>query len=234
MVTHPTMSDFFGVLDRWRHFPAFPLEPRSEVLFALFLPGVLKDCVGAQVKSEIIPQFPLKHESTNQSDKVDFFALSKDGDCVFLIELKTDVSSRREEQDEYLTRAANKGMGKILYDLKSIVQASTEKRKYYHLLSALSELDLISLPDDLKSKIYPENSRGLKSAIDEISIPNSPRIEVVYIQPRRTCRDKPGEGHHYIYFDELADSVESKGVMGGLFAVYLRKWITDPAKHPPR
>ena len=234
MVTHPTMNDFFGVLDRWRHFPAFPLEPRSEVLFALFLPGALKDCVGAQVKPQIIPQFPLKHKSTNQSDKVDFFALSKDGECVFLIELKTDVSSRRKEQDDYLTRAAKKRMDKILYDLKSIVQASTEKRKYYHLLSALSELGLISLPDNLKSEIYSENSGDLKSAIDEISIRNSPRIEVVYIQPRRSDQDKSGEGHHYIDFDGLADSVETKGVMGGLFAGYLRKWITDPTIHPPR
>ncbi len=234
MKTHPNMNDFFSVLDRWRHFPAFPLEPRSEVLFALFLPGALEDCINAIVKPRIIPQFPIKHESTNQSDKVDFFALSKDGKCAFLIELKTDVSSRRTEQDVYLARAAKKGMDNILYDLKSIVQASTEKRKYYHLLSALSELDLISLPDNLKSEIYSGNSGALKSAIDEISILNSPRIEVVYVQPRRSDQDKSGDGQHYIDFDELADSVGSKGDMGGLFADYLRKWITDPAIRPPR
>ena len=36
MTAHPTMNDFFNRLDHWRHFPAFSLEPRSEVLFTLF------------------------------------------------------------------------------------------------------------------------------------------------------------------------------------------------------
>ena len=131
VATHPTMNDFFGLLDKWRHFPAFPLEPRSETLFALFLPMVLRDSksVGVKVKPQVIPQFPLKHDCNNQSDKVDFFALSEDGQRGFLIELKTDMDSRRETQNNYLTRAVEKDMDEILNDLKKIVQSSTEEKE---------------------------------------------------------------------------------------------------------
>ena len=237
MTAHPSMNDVFQRLDKWRHFAGFPLEARSEVLFAVFLPTVLEAHFkkeGIKIKPQVIPQFPLKREDSNQSNNVDFFALSEDGEKGFLIELKTDVSSRRTQQDEYLTSAAKKCMDKILCDLKSIVQASTEKKKYYHLLNALCELDLISLAENLESKIYPENSRGLKNAIDKISILNSSRLVVVYVQPREHCDDKPDDKHHYLYFDEFADYVESQGDMGGLFAGYLRKWIEDPAEQPPR
>ena len=238
MATHPTLNDFFGLLDKWRHFPAFPLEPRSEALFALFLPTVLQEskCVGVEVKPQVIPQFPLKHDCNNQSDKVDFFALSEDGQRGFLIELKTDMDSRRETQDDYLTRAVEKDMDKILCDLKKIVQSSTEKRKYFYLLNALSELGLIKLQGDLKNMIYPSNVRGVNGRIGEIEILKSSKFmpEVVYVQPYQSEEDKPDdERFHYIYFKEFADCVENQGNMGGLFAGYLRKWIEDPANKPP-
>ena len=233
MTTRPDINDLFNRLDKWRHFPAFPLEARSEVFFALFLPTVLEHRFKTGFKSQVIPQFPLKHEDSNQSDKVDFFALSEDGKRAFLIELKTDVSSRRTEQDDYLEDAITTGMDDILRGLKSIVQATTEKKKYFHLLSTLSELGLICLPDNLKNEIFPENSSGLESSIDEIGIlDESPRLEVVYVQPRQHKDDEPDK-HHYIYFKEFAEIVESQGDMGGLFAGYLRKWEKDPAKHPP-
>ena len=44
----------------------------------------------------VIPQFPLKKTTNNQSDKVDFLTLSKDGGRAFLVEIKTDMGSRRE------------------------------------------------------------------------------------------------------------------------------------------
>lgn len=235
MATHPSMNDFFQRLDKWRHFPAFPLEPRSEVLFAPFLPTVLEKskCVGVKVKPLIIPQFPLKHEDSNQSDKVDFFVLSECGKRAFLIELKTDMASISEGQECYLKRAAKKSMTEVLEDLKKIVQATTQKQKYYHLLEALSELCLIQL-GDVKSKIYPKVVSGVSKLIDDICILETPsKLEVVYIQPR-PCEEKNVEGFKYIYFYELADIVEKQGDMGGLFAGYLRKWIDDPAKSPPR
>ena len=242
-----SMSSLFSLLDKWRHFPAFPLEARSEVLFALFLPTVFeahfkKD--GVKIKPQMVPQFPLRQnrldprtqKRTNHSNNVDFFALSEDIECVFLIELKTDMNSWRKEQDCYLKMASKMHMRDILEDLKSIVQASKEKRKYYHLLSALCELGLISSTDNLKSEIFAEKPRVMKNTIDKIRILKSPALKVVYVQPRKPgSEDKQTlvDGFHYIYFDEFAEIVEKQGDMGGLFAGYLRKWKEDPAKYPP-
>ena len=241
MTPHPSMNDLFVLLDKWRHFAAFPLEARSEVLFALFLPTVLeahfkKD--GVKIKPQVIPQFPLKHEGSNQSNNVDFFALSDNGERGFLIELKTDMASIREGQECYLKRAAGKCMADILSDLKEIVQATDEKKKYYHLLNDLSDLGLIKLPENLEGMIYPGSVRGVNSCIGDIYVPEFEwKPEVVYVQPRKPmCKDKQPkvEGFKYIYFDEFAEIVESQGNMGGLFAGYLRKWIEDPAERPPR
>ena len=238
MAKHLGMEDFFGLLDKWRHFPAFPLEPRSETLFALFLPMVLRDSksVGVKVKRHIIPQFPLKHDKSNQSDKVDFFALSEDGNKGFFIELKTDMKSRRKGQDCYLKKAVKKGMDEILCDLKKIVRASNEKQKYYYLLDTLSELGLIKLNNDLKVKIFPKTVSGVSKCIEAICVVNpSPScLEVVYIQPRKSKDDKrDDERFHYIYFKEFADCIKNQGDMGKMFAGYLKKWIEDPANQPP-
>ncbi len=234
MKTHPSMNDLFGLLDKWRHFPAFPLEPRSEMLFALFLPTVLKahfEKDGVKIKPQVIPQFPLRQnrldprtkKRTNHSNNVDFFALSEDGNTGYLIELKTDMSSRRGDQDNYLSMATEKRMDEILCELKEISDASTQQMKYHHLLYALCELNLIKLPSD---------SKEVSNLIKGVRVPNLPfKPEVVYIQPRKCKEDKR---FHYIYFDEFAEIVESQGDMGGLFAGYLRKWTTDPATHPPR
>lgn len=227
MTAHPDINDLFGLLDKWRHFAGFPLEARSEVLFALFLPIVLEHRFKIGIKPQIIPQFPLKRDDSNQSNNVDFFAISEDGKRAFLIELKTDMNSWRKEQDCYLTRAAGKHMDEILCDLKKIAGESAQKRKYHHLLNALCELDLIELPSD---------SNGLSNLINGVRVPNrhfKPRV--VYVQPREPQGNQPKvEGFKYIYFKEFADCIENQGNMGGLFAGYLRKWITDPAKHPPR
>ena len=72
----PTMETLFNHLDRWRHFAGFPLEPRVDALFGLFLPKVIEDCCGVEeMHPHVIPQFPLKKTDNNQSAKVDFFAL---------------------------------------------------------------------------------------------------------------------------------------------------------------
>lgn len=246
MTTRPDINDLFGLLDKWRHFAGFPLEARSEVLFALFLPTVLENCesVGIKVKPHIIPQFPLRQnridprtkKRTNYSDKVDFLALSEDGTRAFLIELKTDVSSRRGDQDKYLDNAIKTGMDGILRDLKDISKSDEKsiRQKYYHLLYAVSQLCLIELPCNLEDTMYADNSRGVYDLIDDISILNTPALEVVYVQPYEHEDDGPDDKHHYIYFDEFANCVERQGNMGGLFAGYLRKWEKDPANHPPQ
>ena len=134
----PTIETLFRNLDRWRHCAGFPLEARVDAMIGLFLPKVIEDALGVgEMHPMVIPQFPLKKRDNNQSDRVDFLALSKDGARVFLVEVKTDMGSRREGQHEYLRRVKERGMACILSEFKEIAMASKSRKKYLHLLSAL-------------------------------------------------------------------------------------------------
>lgn len=67
-----------------------------DALIGLFLPKVIEGSLGVgEMHPVVFPQFPLKKSDNNQSDKVDFLALSKDGGSAFLVEVKTDMGSRR-------------------------------------------------------------------------------------------------------------------------------------------
>ena len=230
---HPTIETLFGNLDRWRHFAGYPLEARVDALVGLFLPGVIEDCCEVKgMHSQIIPQFPLKKPNNNQSDKVDFFALSNDGGRAFLVEVKTDMDSREPRQYEYMKDAKDKGMRDIICDLKEVAKAKNVKRarkKYFHILHALDKIGLIELPPGLEDKMYQEISRGVYDLIDEIKLLKVPNLEVICIQPRE---DKSVarcySDFRFIYFDELADSIQKHGELGELLACYLRRWKSDP------
>lgn len=231
----PTMETLFNHLDRWRHFAGFPLETRVDALFGLFLPKVIEDCCGVEeMHPHVIPQFPLKKTDNNQSAKVDFFALSRDGGRAFLIELKTDMSSRRKEQYDYLRGARERGMTRILSEFKKVAEASKGQTKYFHLISALSEMGLLRLPKELKDKIRTVETRGSTKLIRDIEVCSSAdsMLEVIFVQPRKADPTEQKD-FRYIYFDKAADSIERWGELGCLLARYLRRWGTDPGLCPP-
>ena len=231
---HPTIETLFSNLDRWRHFAGFPLEECVDALIGLFLPKVIEGSLGVgEMHPMVIPQFPLKKSDNNQSDKVDFLALTKDGGRAFLIELKTDMGSRREVQLEYLRRARDRGMACILSELKEIAKASKSRKKYLHLLNALSEMGLLTLPRELEEMMLSGKTRGSTKLIADIDVRHStaPQIQVIFVQPRKDEID--GErGFRYISFREFAYSIEKFGQLGNLLARYLRKWKSDPGKCP--
>ena len=232
----PTLKTLFCNLDRWRHFAGFPLEARVDALVGLFLPKVIEDALGVgEMHPVVIPQFPLKKKDNNQSDKVDFLALSKDDGKAFLVEIKTDMGSRREGQHEYLSRARARGMACILSDFREIAMASKSRKKYLHLLNALSGMGLLALPRDLKEKIFRMETRGSTKLIGEIDVSRSAdaQIEVVFVQPRKYQSDGQ-RGFRYISFHEFANSIENYGDLGYLLARYLRRWKIDPGMCPPR
>ena len=225
----PTVETLFDSLDRWRHFAGYPLEPRVDALFGLFLPKIIEECCGVEeMDPNVIPQFPLKKIENNQSDKVDFFAVSKDGLRPFLIELKTDMGSKTAEQNEYLIRAQKRRIAGILCDFKNVAAASKYRRKYFHLISALSDLRLLKLPPELEEKICEQKTRGSTRLIGEIEvIPSADTtVEVVFIQPRTSDTADQKEFSH-IHFDKVAASIEGCGELGCLFANYLRRWEKD-------
>ena len=69
----------FSLLDQWRHLPAYQLERRADIFFGLFLPHVLDDYLRPSelaVDTRLIPEFPLRQQGSNRSDKADYFALA--------------------------------------------------------------------------------------------------------------------------------------------------------------
>lgn len=233
---HADIETLMGLLDRWRHFASYPLEPRADALFALFLPVVFEKRLKVEIHPEVIPQFPLKKVGKkNLTEKVDYFALSKCGKQAFLIEVKTDMDSWRENQYKYLKSAKERGMARILCELKQIAKCPGKpkyRRKYFHILHLLSQIGLVELTDGLECKMYSENPRGVSSLIDEIKIIQSPELEIVYVQPRciQTCDNET----HCISFADFADTIKGHGNFGALFARYLRTWAQyDAGQIPP-
>lgn len=125
-----SLESVLCLLDKWRHLPAYQLERRIDILFALFLPEVLEKCTGKAINTLLIPEFPVKQKGSNSSNKVDFLALQSGdpAERAFLIELKTDMASRRDEQDQYLRDAVDDGLKELVLgvialcrDRKSVV-----------------------------------------------------------------------------------------------------------------
>ena len=132
------VESIFELLDKWRHLPAYQLERRADIFFALFLPDVLNHHLskrkrGIEIDRRLIPEFPLKRREDNGSKKADYLALSTDRKHAFLIELKTDIASLETDRKKgrfcFLKRAVGRGMHELLCGLKCIVDA-TDKRSF--------------------------------------------------------------------------------------------------------
>lgn len=229
-MTNPIVADLFCLLDKWRHFPAYRLEPRSDPFFALFLSDVLEAHLqkvhrGIEIDPRIIPEFPLKKDNSNRSDKVDYFALSKDRKHGFLIELKTDMGSLNDKQCKALQKAADKDMPELLCDLREIASATQDREKYFYLLQSVADLGLFE-PDQLiqlRKIVYSAGSE-YKKCIEGIRTTHSrPALKVIYILPHK------GKDKDCIDFEYFADHIEERGEIAALFANYLRCWNKQKA-----
>ena len=137
------INNLFNLLDDWRHLPAYQLERRADIFFALYLEPIIQHKTGVAIDF-IIPEFPVrvgeiseKLAKVNQSFKIDYLAYAKKEERLFLIELKTDQRSRRDKQDWYLQRAAEIGIKGMLQGLQKIYKATNQKVKYKYLLSKM-------------------------------------------------------------------------------------------------
>ena len=79
------VTRLFDLLDQWRHFPAYQLERRADIFFALYLPGIIEHALGVKVDARVIPEFPIRKEHSRRSTKVDYLALSEDRSSAFLM-----------------------------------------------------------------------------------------------------------------------------------------------------
>ena len=222
-MTHPDIATLFDLLDQWRHLPSYRLEPRADAVFGLFLPHALDRHLASReiaVDPRIIPEFPLGQGDTKRSNKADFFAVSRNRKHAFLVELKTDMGSLRDTQENYLSRAVERGLAAVLRDIRSMAKARNPqaRRKYFHLVKAIAELDLMIPPRELQNRIY-DSPRGVYGYIDRIRIPSTlPDIEVIHVLPDTL------EGKDCIDFERFATVAEDRGEIGKRFAASLRSW----------
>ncbi len=235
-----TMADIFTLLDRWRHLPAYRLEPNLAPFFGLFLRDVLTAHFGVPMHRIVIPEFPLRKgtlsgdgsNGSNQSQKVDYVAFSEDLTTAYFVELKTDMGSVREEQNKYLEEARNAGLQKLVEGIVDIYGATGKEAKYCHLLFLLFQLGLVEHPTPKKadrSKVGDPyfDWRSAFAGVKATKAGESIAVEVVFIQPR-------DDNFEYIDFPAVADTVQKTGDLGCMFANYLRQWTEEAGLRDPR
>jgi hypothetical protein len=220
------IEEVFERMDRWRNLPKYGLERRADIFFGVYLKHALEVKYKVKIQEEIIPEFPVRKATVDpsiQSDQssfnVDFLAFSEDRKIAFLIELKTDIGSRREKQDYYLQAVKNIGLVGLIHGLVKIFQATKIKRKYFHLFKMLENAGIVELPSQLQSLVFSENMSGVNALIRDVKI-TAPvgQMKVVYIQPT-------GEAEQIINFMEFASLI--KGIGGPVtqrFVESLKTW----------
>jgi hypothetical protein len=204
---------YFEMMIDWKKLPAYKAEPRIDSLIGYFLDSILSDFLKVEIEG-VIPEFPLRlgtiypeQEGTNYSDrsyKVDFLAVGNNG-INYLVEFKTDTSSRVEKQDLYLQQSKSLGSQALLEGALIIADVSTYKNKYRHLKSKLQNTGMLGETFDYLLK--------------------NPKLEIVYVQPQNNNNDP-----YIISFEWIANWLEGiaeKDSFEVVFAATLRLWSKD-------
>jgi hypothetical protein len=168
-----TVDALFDLLDKYRKFPAYQLERRADIFFALYLEEILKPDYNQDIRM-IIPEFPVRkgainEDMSNRSYKIDYVVFLKNSLKVLLVELKTEGASRNTPQDNYLKRSSEIGMEALVNGIITIYNHSVSKPKYKHLLKKLEKLGLV------------KHYLGSYTSIVEKDY----NLEVLYIQPMK-------------------------------------------------
>ena len=205
----------FYLLDDWRTLPAYQLERRADIFFALYLDKILEKHRGVKMDL-IIPEFPVRlgslpdHDTQdNRSYKIDYLIYAAEQQKVFLLELKTEERSLRPAQDKYLEQASEIKVSGLLEGLRAIYKATFQKVKYNNLLKKLETI-------------------GWIERTDRDFIIHAPDIapEVLYIQP--TNKDKKSD---VISFDDIIPVLSAiDDPIAARFAISLEKWKGDVNK----
>jgi len=198
----------FDRMDAWRHLPNYQLERRADLFFSLYLPEVLEAKLGFPVQEQIVPEFPVRIGAIypdipiNKSYKIDYLALSADSETALLVELKTDGSSRRADQDRYLLASRQAGLPALLGGVLDIFRATKAKRKYFYLLELLESMALLRIPSEMKDIMSRPSLQGAAEASRQIDITTQvTETVIVYVQPH-------GKGPDIISFEEFRTVVQ--------------------------
>lgn len=211
--------EIFQLLDKWSGFPAYKLEPRVDIFFSLYLKEVVERKLGNVEIIGITPEFPIRLgslkdirgaiESTyNRSFKADYLLKSREKS--FLLELKTDSNSIKNDQIAYLESARSAGFHALLAGALELHKKTKSRAKYENLL---------------KEVFGPDCQEGSR---DPSSHPDA--IEIIYVIPDKKSAkgllDNPET--HVIDFAFFAETVLLNRTrapeFNQIFAEHLEKW----------
>ena len=228
------LPTLFHLLNSYRHLPAYQLERRADIFFAIYLPAFLERRLGVPLEPIMIPELPLKRDlvveptSKNNSVKVDYCLIAGDRSRVYFVELKTDGKSRNAEQDAYLARARELGFRPLVEGMVDIMGATQDYGKYFHLADILAAYGYLKLPDELEERVFTTPRRGVKKAFAAIEVTElDAPVDIIYLQP--TLPKNPGD-ETYILFPQFAEFVgQFPDEFSQLFAESLQVWASTPA-----
>lgn len=191
------LTNLFDLLTDWRTLPAYQLERRADIFFALYLDDLLKYCgyFASDERLTIIPEFPAKHASNHQSDRIDYMVHSERK--IIYVELKTDNHSIRPQQAEYLHNIQQKDLKEVFGNIIAIYHATAARTKYRKLIEKLDRW----IEYDETQPV--ENRYTLR--YDNIAQVES--VEVVYILPKGAEKSIKSDRyeHRQICFDKLIE-----------------------------
>jgi len=206
------ITELFDLLDKWRYFPAYQLERRADIFFAVFLKQIIHSMYNIAIDM-IIPEFPVRvgavhNVDINKSYKIDYLCVNQQTHKVFLTELKTDVHSRRPKQDDYLTRAKKINISGLVDGLIKIYNATYQKSKYLNLLHEIEKLGWINIKGDVVTNLQPKYD-----------------VEILYIQPEK----HPDDTNEVITFDNLISVLRANSdSLSHRFIQSLELWMVNP------
>jgi len=207
------ITELFDLLDRWRYFPAYQLERRADIFFALYLKQIFSSKYGITI-DYIIPEFPLRigeiiDKEINESFKIDYLCVSQVQQKVYLVELKTDTLSRRSKQDWYLGKAREINTAGLVNGLIKIFKATNQKNKYMNLLHEVEQIRWITI-----------DNQQIINACEPYD------IQIVYIQPEK----HPDDTEEVITFDDIISVLKTNtDDVSGRFIQSLARWKTNPS-----
>lgn len=222
-MTNLQINQLFGNLDAWRHLPAYQLERRADIFFSLYLAEVLQKKFGLSEAPILIPEFPVRYglipeskgsAGENQSFKIDYLAITKDGENAYFIELKTDMASRNPVQDDNMKKAAEMNMSKLFSGIECMLRNSNQKQKYLSLFRYISVLFNLDIRPD-----------GVISDATFAKFKTKPKI--IYLQPAKSINKDD------IDFEYFANEISSQADHVSLrFADSLMNWAGSKAGSP--
>jgi hypothetical protein len=184
-MTNTKIDQLFKNLDDWRHLPSYQLERRADIFFSLYLAEVLKKKFNLSKTPILIPEFPVRYglipeskgaAGDNQSFKIDYLAITHDGENAYFVELKTDMSSRSPTQDDKMKKAAELNMFKLFGGIECMLGKSNQKKKYLSLSRYISEQLNLEIRHD-----------GIISEATFAKFKTNPKI--VYLQPGKSSSE---------------------------------------------